>query len=128
MRINQKALALAACGVALLNAGCTGPDGGSDVAAAPAGAPPKVEGMVAYEQACGSCHDSGKDGAPVTGNAADWQGRSALWESVLFEHAKAGYFRMPARGNVPELSDELVEAAAEYMLAITHPERPPDED
>ena len=33
---------------------------------------------------------------------------------------------MPARGGDPALSDPEVAAAAEYMLALTHPDRAAD--
>jgi cytochrome c5 len=128
MRINRMAIAALPLSAALLIAGC-GPSGaGRDMPDPPEGAPPMIEGMVAYERACADCHESGKDGAPVTGDADAWRGRSSLWQAVLFEHAKAGYFDMPAKGNAGELSDEVVEAAAEYMLSLTHPDRPPDQD
>ena len=64
--------------------------------------------------------------APREGEPQDWRGRSALWQAVLMEHAKTGYFDMPARGGNSELSDEVVNAAAEYMLELTFESRPED--
>ena len=49
-----------------------------------------------------------------------------MWEAVLFEHVKQGYLNMPARGGEPGLTDYDVEAAAEYMLNISHPSLPRD--
>jgi len=83
-------------------------------------------GKDTYERACASCHDSGEQGAPVTGQREQWEGRSDLWQAVLFEHAKSGYLDMPGKGGQPELTDEAVEAAAEYMLGLTYPELPKD--
>jgi cytochrome c5 len=83
-------------------------------------------GKDTYEQACASCHDSGEQGAPVTGQRDQWEGRSDLWQAVLFEHAKSGYLDMPGKGGQPELTDDAVEAAAEYMLGLTYPELPKD--
>ncbi len=83
-------------------------------------------GRKTYEKACASCHDTGKLDAPITGNPKHWTGRSSLWEAVLFEHAKTGYREMPGKGGNEELTDESVEAAAEYMLSLTHPELPLD--
>jgi cytochrome c5 len=83
-------------------------------------------GQATYESAGASCHDSGDQGAPVTGNRDDWEDRSDMWQAVLFNHAKAGYLEMPEKGGQPELSDESVEAAAEYMLNLTFPELPKD--
>lgn len=83
-------------------------------------------GKDTYERACASCHDSGEQGAPVTGQRDQWEGRSDLWQAVLFEHAKSGYLDMPGKGGQPDLTDEAVEAAAEYMLGLTYPELPKD--
>ena len=88
--------------------------------------PVHVTPHIAYEHACADCHETGKDGAPRTGDAAAWEGRSALWEAVLFEHAQKGYFNMPAKGHDGRFTDEEVAAAAQYMLEITHPDRPRD--
>ena len=85
-----------------------------------------VTPRVAYEHACADCHETGKNGAPRTGDTAAWAGRSSLWEAVLFEHAKSGYFDMPAHGLDGRFSDEEIAAAAQYMLEITHPDRPRD--
>lgn len=84
------------------------------------------DGEKFYQAICASCHESGVDGAPVTGNKEDWDGRSHLWEAVLFEHADKGYINMPARGAADYATEYDVEVAAEYMLTITHPELPRD--
>jgi cytochrome c5 len=81
---------------------------------------------IAYEHACAECHETGKDGAPRTGDAEAWAGRSSLWEAVLFEHAQKGYFNMPAHGHDGRFTDDEVAAAAQYMLEITHPDQPRD--
>lgn len=85
-----------------------------------------AEGHTAYEAGCARCHEDGSEGAPVTSNADDWSERSDLWEGVLFEHARKGYINMPAKGGEESISDYDVNAAAEYMLTITHPEMPED--
>lgn len=88
--------------------------------------PVHVTPAVAYEHACADCHETGKNNAPRTGDPEAWAGRSALWEAVLFEHAQKGYFDMPAHGLDGRFSDDEVAAAAQYMLEITHPDRPRD--
>ena len=88
--------------------------------------PVHVTPAIAYEHACADCHETGKDNAPRTGDPDAWAGRSALWEAVLFEHAQKGYFDMPAHGLDGRFSDEEVAAAAQYMLELTHPDRPRD--
>ncbi len=84
------------------------------------------DGRKTYEATCAKCHETGVDNAPETGNAGDWANRSKLWDAVLSEHAQQGYLRMPAKGGNPNASKYDVDAAAEYMLTITHPEMPHD--
>jgi len=83
-------------------------------------------GKATYETACASCHDTGNQDAPVTGIREQWEGRSHMWQAVLFNHAKSGWLEMPAKGGKTALSDESVEAATEYMLGVTYPELPKD--
>lgn len=117
-------LFLAACGA--------GQDRESPPAAAsqhsppPAASVPEISGKDAYDRVCAGCHETGKNGAPVTGNPEDWEDRSQLWQAVLMEHAKAGYLEMPAKGGDAELSDWTINAATQYMLEITFPDRPGD--
>lgn len=85
-----------------------------------------VNGEAAYVEHCAGCHETGMLGAPREGEPADWQGRSNLWQAVLMDHAKTGFFEMPARGGKSDLPDDVVNAAAEYMLEITFPDRPKD--
>ncbi len=83
-----------------------------------------VVGKQAYEEICSGCHEEGIDGAPRTGYREDWEGRSWLWEAVLFEHARSGFEDMPAKGGSMMLDDVTVTKAAEYMMALTYPELP----
>lgn len=83
-------------------------------------------GKETYEWACAACHDEGGDSAPRRGERDSWSDRSPLWSAVLLEHAKQGYLEMPAKGGHPYLSDRAVQAAGEYMLSETFPERPID--
>ncbi len=80
-------------------------------------------GRDTYGWACAACHDEGTGGAPVKGDRDSWTNRSPLWSAVLLEHAKQGWLDMPARGGHPYLSDRAVEAAGEYMLHETFPEK-----
>ena len=82
-----------------------------------------VNGETAFLENCAGCHETGMEGAPQIGEPGDWQYRSDLWQAVLMEHAKSGYFDMPARGGKTELPNEVVEAATEYMLEQTFPSR-----
>ncbi|TXS96395.1 cytochrome c5 family protein [Parahaliea maris] len=85
-----------------------------------------AEGRKIYESTCAGCHASGVMGAPVIGKTEDWEGRSELWEGVLMGHAEKGWLAMPARGGNPGLSDYDVDAAAEYMLNQSQPNRKGD--
>ena len=85
-----------------------------------------IDGKAAYVEHCAGCHETGMLGAPREGQPQEWEGRSNLWQAVLMEHAKTGFFEMPARGGKTDLPDEVVSAAAEYMLEITFPDRPKD--
>ena len=98
----------------------TEPD--SEVTASPRSA--SLIGQQAYEEICAVCHEEGLDGAPRTESREDWEGRSWLWEAVLFEHARCGYEDMPAKGGCTTLDDVTVTKAAEYMMALTYPELP----
>jgi cytochrome c5 len=85
-----------------------------------------TDGQAAYVEHCAGCHETGMLGAPREGEPTDWQGRSDLWQAVLMEHAQTGFFEMPARGGKSDLPDDVVNAAAQYMLEITFPDRPKD--
>ena len=85
-----------------------------------------VDGRSAYEEHCASCHRDGVGGAPMTGDSSAWAGRSPLWMAVLSEHAMDGYLQMPARGGNETMPDADVQAATEYMMLLTYPDRPGD--
>lgn len=84
------------------------------------------DGRQVYNAVCASCHDAGVDGAPLAGQPGDWVDRSDLWSAVLFEHVNQGYLNMPAKGGEQGLNEYDVDAAAEYLLNISHPELPRD--
>jgi cytochrome c5 len=83
-------------------------------------------GEQVYRRACAACHDQGLNGAPAIGDRQAWLDRSPMWSAVLFEHARNGYLEMPARGSHEDLTDQQVDAAAEYLLSKTFPEMPLD--
>jgi cytochrome c5 len=98
----------------------------SERASEETGAPDSVwvTGQRAYNDICAACHEDGLDGAPKTGDRDAWEGRSWLWEAVLFEHARSGFQEMPAKGGDVTLDDATVTKAAEYMLMLTFPDMP----
>ena len=79
------------------------------------------EGEAAYKANCAKCHSTGVMGAPITGEPADWEERSELWEGVLMEHANKGWLKMPAKGGNEAMTEYDVDVAAEYMLNTSHP-------
>lgn len=123
--MNQRLVSLV---LALLLAGCgqTAQDAKLQMEPDPATAasdnPTWLSGKQAYEETCARCHQEGLNGAPKTGDQEAWQGRSWLWEAVLFEHAKSGFGEMPAKGGNDDLDEVTVTKAAEYMLYLTYPE------
>jgi cytochrome c5 len=119
-------LCLAACGTEHDSEAPVDNAASEQQALQPVAADPEISGLEAYNMVCARCHETGLDGAPVTGNPADWKNRSDLWQAVLMEHAKAGYLDMPAKGGEEALSDWTINAATQYMLEITFPNRPRD--
>ena len=78
-------------------------------------------GKQAYLTHCAGCHETGLEGAPIVGDRSYWETRSRLWQAVLSDHAKAGYLNMPAKGGRPDLPDETIDLAVDYMLSVTYP-------
>ena len=73
-----------------------------------------------YRTVCAACHGTGIAGAPRTGDRRAWNARIRRGNAALVRNAINGYQGeaglMPARGGNPNLSDEEVRAAVEYMV------------
>lgn len=69
-------------------------------------------------QVCAMCHASGLMGSPKLGNKDDWAPHIAKGVDTLHDHAINGFNMMPARGGHPDLSDDDVKAAVDYMLSL----------
>lgn len=101
------------------------------VAEVTVGEPPKVEAPAAeadsdseggvgekiVSQVCSACHGAGLMGSPKIGNAGDWGPRIDKGIDTLHDHALNGFNMMPARGGNPDLTDEEVKAAVDYMVS-----------
>ena len=78
-----------------------------------------LDGKVIYDNLCGACHTSGAGGAPKL-VAGEWTARIAQGMDTLNTHAIKGYQGsagiMPAKGGNPNLSDEQVIAAVQWMV------------
>ena len=84
--------------------------------------PSETDGKTVYESICVACHGTGIPGIPQLGDAAAWAPRLAQGKATLYEHSIQGFvgssgIPMPAKGGNPDLSDEAVKAAVDYMLA-----------
>ncbi|GIL07030.1 MAG: hypothetical protein BroJett031_35500 [Betaproteobacteria bacterium] len=105
----------------------------SGAAAAPAKVPPArsaapaaragagAPGQETYELACAICHKEGVLGAPRLDDPAAWAPRLAAGAAALQSNAINGKGTMPAKGANPNLRDEDVRAAVDYMLAQLQP-------
>lgn len=80
-----------------------------------------TDGPGVYEQVCGACHLNGIGGAPKSSDRAAWAPRIVQGKDTLYKHAIEGYNGkqgvMPAKGGRVDLSDDLVKAAVDYMVA-----------
>jgi cytochrome c5 len=68
-----------------------------------------------YDTYCYVCHGTGWQGAPLSGNAVEWQPRIANgWETVL-KNTRNGLNGMPPKGTCEECSDADFRAVIEMM-------------
>ena len=80
-----------------------------------------LSGADVYKSTCATCHATGVGGAPKYGDKPAWAARLAQGMTVLHEHAlkgltgKAGV--MPAKGGRPDLADQSVINAVDYLAA-----------
>jgi cytochrome c5 len=93
--------------------------------AAQAAEPPELagfeQGRTVWIGTCALCHSEPATGAPQLGDAKAWAKRIAQGKAVLYGHALEGFMgplgdEMPARGANPDLSDDDIKAAVDYMV------------
>ena len=73
-------------------------------------------GELTYQGTCIKCHANGLNGAPIFGNSKMWSKRVPQGIPTLIEHATNGYGLMPAKGGNPDLTNEEISAAVNYMV------------
>ena len=86
------------------------------ISSAPELAALAADGKSVYDRVCYKCHRSGVDGAPKTGNKEDWTPRVAKGKEELLKSVIEGKGEMPPRAKKPELTDDELKAAVEYLL------------
>jgi c(7)-type cytochrome triheme protein len=93
------------------------------VKAAPAGRSTGAAagGKATFELACAPCHQHGLLGAPRLDDGAAWAPRLAAGLPQLQHNAIAGKGAMPPKGANPNLSDDEVRAAVDYLVALVRP-------
>lgn len=106
-RSRVRRLDVAACAAVLLLA--------ASAACAQAGA---RSGPEIVQNTCILCHGPGLSGAPRIGSVKDWRPRSRFGLDALVRSATEGKGAMPARGGMPDLTDEELRAAIAYMSGL----------
>lgn len=77
------------------------------------------------QKQCATCHASGQDGAPKIGDRPAWIPRLKKGLDALVASAIHGHGAMPARGGLPDLSDQEIRGAIVAMFNAGLPETPP---
>ncbi len=87
----------------------------ASAAAAPAG-DVVVDGAAVYDGLCKTCHAAGVAGAPIAGSEQLAAREADHGIDGLVQNAINGLNAMPPRGGNPNLTDEQIRAAVEFML------------
>jgi cytochrome c5 len=75
-------------------------------------------GQQIVTQVCSMCHGSGMMNSPKLGDIAQWAPRIEKGIDTLHDHAINGFNMMPARGGRPDLSDDDIKSAVDYMVSL----------
>jgi cytochrome c5 len=79
-------------------------------------------GEALFQQTCSACHGAGIAGAPKAGDKAAWGPRIDKGMPTLYDHAEKGFQGssgvMPAKGGRPDVPDDLVKKAVDYMVGM----------
>ncbi len=95
----------------------------NEIVADASAASKSINGESVYNGLCVNCHGIAALAAmiPQAGDAAAWEPRIKKGTDVLYANAINGYTgelgMMPAKGGNPDLSDEEVKAAVDYIIS-----------
>ena len=78
--------------------------------------PELAAGKEVYDASCAMCHDSGMMNAPKPGDKTAWEPRLAQGMDTVMKNTIEGFGGMPAKGGHPELTDEQLKSAVDYMV------------
>lgn len=80
-----------------------------------------ASGAEVFDKVCVACHGQGVGGAPRAGDATAWRPRIAKGKATLYQHAIEGFKgetgQMPPKGGRTDISDDLIRAAVDQMVA-----------
>jgi cytochrome c5 len=81
------------------------------------------QGRTVWLGTCEACHANDIAGAPLVNDKAAWKPRLAKGKDVLYRSALGGLTgpkgtHMPPRGGNDKLSEDEVQSAVDYMMAI----------
>ena len=76
-----------------------------------------ADGAATYKMACAACHATGAANSPKLGDKAVWAPRIATGKDALYTSATKGKGAMPPKGGRMDLSDDVIKAAVDYMVA-----------
>lgn len=86
------------------------------VQAAAAQAAEARSGAEVYDMVCHVCHSTGVLNSPRLGDAPAWSARLAKGKEALYASSINGLNQMPPKGGRPDLSDDEIRLAVDYML------------
>lgn len=73
-------------------------------------------GKQVYVNVCIACHQRGEMGAPIIGNASNWEYRVQEGLNTLYRNTINGYNQMPIKGACVTCEDEDIIAAVDYIV------------
>jgi cytochrome c5 len=96
MKMNMQGLA--GLTLLLLLSGCVVKSGSESRSSAFANDVADAAVMGKWARSCARCHVDGEAGAPIVGDAAEWQRRLAQGETAVMRNVLEGYNSMPPLG------------------------------